>query len=120
MPKYCYSFDEESYHGKYDTREEALAEALSENNSYAESNRFSNIYTAECDTKFFVEFLQLDSLWECMSNVAYDEIGEFSEGWPEVSEDAEKELTDFMVEWAKKYKLEPTFYGVINIEKHPI
>lgn len=42
-PQYAYSFDGESYFGKFDTREEAEAEALSE----AESEDYTIAYIAE-------------------------------------------------------------------------
>lgn len=54
---------------------------------------------------------------ETIGDNAYDIVGEFADGFPDISPMAHLELDMFLKEWMDKY-CKPTFYSVKNVKEH--
>ena len=116
--KWCYSHDEEHFYGDFDTKEEAIEEAI-----YALDETgadFAMIWVGEeADISIHLcAHVVLDQLAED----AYEEAGEHAEKFlqhveKEHEEELEKELNQVIKTWMKKHKYEPTFYTVKNVEE---
>ena len=112
--KYCYSTDEVTFSGDFDSREEALYEGRALYPGV-------DIFTAEC-----VPFVaSLDAHWiiDQLNCEATDHAGEAGEEWlsfvpKSERQELEKELNKALNKWMKKTKNEPHFYGVGTVEKH--
>jgi len=64
----------------------------------------------------FSDFINVSFFDDIASN-AYDEVGEFSEGWAEYIRNNGISFSKMINEYAKKEGLEPDFSGVKNIEE---
>lgn len=114
--RFCYSMDGELYEGDCKTKEEAIKEAISE----YELKIGDSIFIGEKEEKFFNEYLDLDVLFESMADRAADEVHpDAVDGWPFdlITNNAQKELDDFITSWVKKHNLNPYFYGIKNPEE---
>lgn len=115
--KWCYSHDEENYHGDFDTREEAIAEAQAD-----EPERECWVgktvgFTPRLDV--FAESILSDVL-----DQAHECCGEAAEGWlGERTKAQEQDLGTMLNEafqaWMTKHKQWPHFYGVKESELVP-
>lgn len=109
QPQYGYSFDEEHYHGKFDSRDKAIAEAR-------DSVDFNGtVFTGELVTPSPEDFITGDVVIEHIA--CQDEFsGDWAEGWAEDATLYEKELTEMLqktvAEWVGKYNIRPTFYNI--------
>lgn len=65
------------------------------------------------------ELIDVEDIIETMGERAYDIAGEHAEDYPDVSEAAEQELTDFLAAWIAKH-VAPTFYTVKNVQRYTI
>lgn len=70
-------------------------------------------YECDCEEVAMTRYLRADVILEHASEAIYDEIGEASEGAFMVSGKAEKELDDFLADWAKK-NLSGTYWRCIG------
>lgn len=126
MKKYCYSLgDTEYYEGSFDTREEALAEAIKDNARLPKGHQVSIVYTAEEVPKTILDYFDAEELIQNMQEKADEDVSESADGWfpqyplclkQEVLDDLNKAISD----WATKHKLQPDFYGVDNEILHNI
>ncbi|MBU9284071.1 hypothetical protein [Burkholderia multivorans] len=60
-----------------------------------------------------------DDLIDLMGERAYDEVGEYADGYPDVTSEAKAELNALLARWIEKHA-KPTFYRVINVREHII
>lgn len=66
------------------------------------------------------DLIDADDVIQTMQDRAYDEAGEHAENYAEnVSDEAVKELNDFLSAWINKYA-SPTFFVVKNVHEHII
>ncbi len=109
-----YSDNEEVFN--YSTVEEALESAW---NSAIDETEFT-VFIGETTPKKASDFCP-SSVSESLSEIAYEEMGEFVEGWPRATEDVDRELQAFIEKavdyWADKHGLQPDFYGVKNVKE---
>ena len=114
----CYSTNEEAYN--YDTLEEAAEYVFDDPDLHVGTVR--SVFEGEpVKRKAGDYFLRWDSglILEVLTDNAYEECGDFSEGWLDtVSPEQQAELTALVKKeinaWADKYNLHPTFYTVTN------
>ncbi|VVU51857.1 hypothetical protein [Burkholderia anthina] len=60
-----------------------------------------------------------DDVIDLMGERAYDEVGEYADGYPDVTSEAKAELNALLARWIEKHA-KPTFYSVINVREHII
>lgn len=76
------------------------------------------VYSGESVIRTAADYANVDIY--NLQDSAYDECGEYAEGWLEkLPEGAEEELNDIVKEavntWADKYNLQPKFFTVIDV-----
>lgn len=114
----CYSTNEEEYN--YDTLEEAAEYVFDDPDLPVGTVR--SVFEGEPVKRKTGDYFQRwDSgpILEILTDNAYEECGDFSEGWLDtVSPEQQTELTALIKNdinaWADKYNLHPTFYTVTN------
>jgi hypothetical protein len=101
--------------------EDAKKETLEIAKGYIDSKeRIKSIQIAKSERVEVEAYFKAESLLDYIEDYVLNEEGEYAEPYAEelhsVSEDAKQELTDFMVSWAKKYNLQPSFSRVYEEE----
>lgn len=120
--KWSYSFDNENWHDIYDTRNEAIKEAIKDIKTHKIQDGLLTIgaayqYKVQIDECMVIENIQDD---------AADFCGEWSEEYlrdvtKEEKEDLRKLLQEAYEKWMKKYpKHRPNFYSVSECADFPI
>ncbi|QZY56691.1 hypothetical protein [Crassaminicella profunda] len=112
---------------KFDTREECIEEARKE---VATTNKSNKEFGYKTIDKFRIGKtedagsygIDADDILERISENAYDDIGEVAEDYltdvkPEHEKELEEKLNEVLFAWMKKYKYEPSFYRIIDIEE---
>jgi len=85
------------YHGEHSTKEGAIEEARVEC-----GGRVFYVAEGHCpDPSSYVP--DADFLIEMMNESACGECGDAAEDWPDVSNEAEQELTELLVDWARRH-----------------
>jgi hypothetical protein len=113
-PSFAYSTDEEQYYGKYPSREAALADAFSDPD-------IKRAWTGECVVP--ARMPDADNLIEQVAERTTEESGEWAEGYlmhvsKEARADLQGRLQTLWDEWEVKWKEEPAFYNIENVERH--
>lgn len=110
MESYCYSLDEERFHDRFDTREEALAEAR-ENTEYTvwtgvvhEASDIIKKFTLAC------------RVFECAEEFLADEIG-WDDTILEYTPELEAELNTLIVTFLSE-KCSFNAFGVKDVQRH--
>ena len=118
--KYCYSFDEEFFHGLLETREEAIQEALLSHRAHEGRIVF---FTAEAVTPKLEDITSqkslVEDLVESLENQAYGEYGEHSEGWPNLPEEHSEALGKMIFDFIK-LNCPIEFYKVTEVVEHSV
>ena len=124
--KFCYSFNEEIYEGEFNSSEEALKEAVKDaENREKFGDGYGEVFIAESVPKNILDYFDAEELIQLLQEKADEDVGDVAEGWfpiyplnleKEVLDDLNKAIND----WATKHNLQPSFYGVENIQKHSI
>lgn len=120
--KWSYSFDNENWHDIYDTRNEAIKEAIKDIKTHKIQDGLLTIgaayqYKVQIDECMVIENIQDD---------AADFCGEWSEEYlrdvtKEEKEDLRKLLQEAYEKWMKKYpEHRPNFYSVSECADFPI
>ncbi|MFV1944294.1 hypothetical protein VPH49_26290 [Pseudomonas luteola] len=65
------------------------------------------------------EFIKADFIIEIIGENAYENAGEAAEGFPEVSQEARKELSDFLASWTRKY-CKPRFVKIVRSQPYVV
>ena len=125
---FAYSLNEENYHGKYDTREEAITAAiLDEDAALADEVKLvlgQSIWTGKCVERTASNyFSSINQILEDMQERSYDEIGEWCDNWlkgitDQQIEELSSDLVTIIDAWATKHVLHPKFYLIENIQEH--
>jgi hypothetical protein len=117
---YCISWDEESFHGSFDSIEEALAEASEERGGPEYFNDAHIVWIGEQrePRSFFNERWVGEHIAEHVSEQLFEEVGEAADNFKLTPEQA-AELGKLVLDWIETG---PKFncYGVTNITKHEL
>jgi hypothetical protein len=116
--KWCYSFNEENFEGEFDTKEQAVAEAI----WYYKDDEKDQDFIWVGQTKPISSGVNVDSIIEQLGEEAYDQAGEYAEDYlTNVTLNhqrvLEERLNEVLLAWMKEYNYEPNFWTVENIEK---
>jgi hypothetical protein len=124
---WCYSYDNSNFNGgTFDTKKLAIEDAQREGqlrNAEGEDNQFIYISQAEMavNASFFPD---ADTITEHMACQAEDVGGEHADSYPDVSTEAENELTvalhNLLTDWCVKNDVSPTFYNVGPSKKYSL
>ncbi|MBY4726642.1 MULTISPECIES: hypothetical protein [Burkholderia] len=60
-----------------------------------------------------------DDVIGTMGDRAYDQVGEYADGYPDVTPEARAELDALLAGWIEKHA-KPTFYSVVNVRQYVI
>jgi len=119
--QYAWSTDEEMYHGKFDTVEEALAEAREHLIDGLDEDPGSyTVWVGEAKPIPTGRLVDAECIVERMQERAYEEVGEFGEDYlTTATAEQLKELEALVVAWADRVEM-PSFYSADNILAHTI
>lgn len=117
--QYCYSFDGDYYTSDlFDTKEEAIQAAREEAKEMKENLSIfylgvANKYEENCGGL-------ANSVAEILNESAWDKVGEFSEGYMELTNEQEKILEErlkkVVLDFQKEFNHEPSFYTISDVE----
>lgn len=111
MSEKCYSHNEEEYHADYSV----ILDHFSDHYEIGDQVEF---WEAEPVSGGHERFLNAWQIIESMQEQAYEEAGEFSDGYlNEVTKDQGEELKTLAVEYLDKVAGKPTFFTVQNVKK---
>lgn len=108
-PEECWSVDEENFNAR-------TLDELIENHDLTAG---VVVFRAEAKHPSAAQLINIEDIAETMSERAYDIAGEYGEDYPDISKEAEQELTDFLAAWIAKHAA-PTFYTVDNVQRYTI
>jgi hypothetical protein len=120
MAKFSYSFNQENYHGDFETREEAIAEAEAE----AVHGGATRFWTGEQ-----VKPWQPEDIWEaydwledvsCQDEYSIDAAEGWDESTKEQREELEAEVRKVMAAWLDRHDLRPKFWLIENVQEHQL
>lgn len=117
--QYAYSHNEENYHGFFDSREDAIAEAITDCECGKE------VWTGEIETPIPENHVEARYVLEQVA-CQDDFSGEWADDWPESNMEQEKELTEALrktfSEWLDKHDLRPRFYNIApgTVQSHEV
>ena len=98
--------EEDGFHGDFTSRDEAIADARL---AYPGED-FLIAYGHHPDPAAFMPGVEW--VMEQAQESASCDVGDVSDHWPDISEEAEKEFDDFLAQWARKYA--PCTFWVID------
>ncbi|MYM81138.1 hypothetical protein GTP44_04085 [Duganella sp. FT50W] len=105
----CWSVDEENFNAR------SLGDLIDSH----ELEVGAVVFRAEAIHPEPKELIDAEDIIETMGERAYDIAGEYGEDYPNVSDEALQELSDFLVAWVSKHAA-PTFYTVNNVQRYTI
>jgi hypothetical protein len=116
--KWCYSFNEENFEGDFDTKEQAIDEAI----WYYKDDEKDQDFIWVGQIKPVSVGVNIDSLLEQLGEEAYEEAGEYAEDYLtnvtlSHQKILEQRLNNVLVAWMKEYNYEPNFWAVENVKK---
>lgn len=112
--RYCYSFDEEQFHGDFGTEQEAVAEAA------ASDPERTTVYVGEVRPvrKMLVPQHLGDDIIDRVSELLFEEMGEFADDFS-ASAEQKQELGAMVIEWLDE-NVGFAGYGVENVKETTI
>jgi hypothetical protein len=116
--KWCYSYNEENFEGDFDTKEQAIEEAM----YYYKDYELDQDYIWVGQTKPVSVGVNTDSILEQLGEEAYEQAGEYADDYlSNVTLNhmkiLEQRLNDVLGSWMKEFNYEPNFWAVENIQK---
>jgi hypothetical protein len=122
-PTFVYSFDRESFMGRYASRSEALAAALKHACSYP--SPITTVYVGQQLLPNPHAFGHARTLIDEMSGQVRDEVGDAADGYLRRVPDGmvtelDGELEKVVLNWLERHDLLPTFASVEAISEHPV
>jgi uncharacterized membrane protein YvbJ len=105
----CWSVDEENFNAR------TLGDLIDNH----ELEVGAVVFRAEAIHPEPKELIDVEDIIETMGERAYDIAGEHGEDYPNVSDEAAQELTEFLATWIAKHAA-PTFYTVTNVQRYTI
>jgi hypothetical protein len=121
--RFSYSFDRETFHGSYDTRQEAVNKALEKLNELSDSPEI--IYVAKRVPIGTGASGLAETVLTAMRRRVSDEIGDSaSQHLRRVNEhqlaELDDELNRVVSSWLAKYELAPSHFKTTAISEHPV
>lgn len=119
---YAYSFDRETWQGDFNSREEAMQTAISDENT----KEYLAVYTGIA--KLYTPALKSETVLDILKIEADEIAGIAAADWlklEDISEEAcselEKTLTAAVMKWLEKHSLKPDFYeSISSVQAHGI
>lgn len=119
---YAYSFDRETWQGDFNSREEAMQAAISDENT----KEYLAVYTGIA--KLYTPALKSETVLDILKIEADEIAGIAAADWlklEDISEEAcselEKTLTAAVMKWLDKHGLKPDFYeSISSVQAHGI
>lgn len=119
---YAYSFDRETWQGDFNSREEAMQAAISDENT----KKYLAVYTGIA--KLYTPALKSETVLDILKIKADEIAGIAAADWlklEDISEEAcselEKTLTAAVMKWLEKHSLKPDFYeSISSVQAHGI
>lgn len=119
---YAYSFDRETWQGDFNSREEAMQTAISDENT----KKYLAVYTGIA--KLYTPALKSETVLDILKIKADEIAGIAAADWlklEDISEEAcselEKTLTAAVMKWLEKHSLKPDFYeSISSVQAHGI
>lgn len=119
---YAYSFDRETWQGDFNSREEAMQAAISDENT----KEYLAVYTGIA--KLYTPALKSETVLDILKIEADEIAGIAAADWlklEDISEEAcselEKTLTAAVMKWLEKHSLKPDFYeSISSVQAHGI
>lgn len=119
---YAYSFDRETWQGDFNSREEAMQTAISDENT----KEYLAVYTGVA--KLYTPALKSETVLDILKIEADEIAGIAAADWlklEDISEEAcselEKTLTAAVMKWLEKHSLKPDFYeSISSVQAHGI
>lgn len=121
--EYAHSFDGSTFIGKFSTIKDALSDARLTAKDLEKDTQHVHIGEAKAP---LVEsfFPDADMVTEHMACQADDVSGGFSENFPDVSKEAEAQLTsklhELLTNWCIEHQISTDFFHIINDKKYSI
>jgi hypothetical protein len=108
----CWSLDEAEF------RYSSLCDLIDCNDG--ELHVGQTVYVADQVPADYESFFDADDLVDRLAEVAYDNHGEYAEGWPPtIKQEAKDEFNAFVAAWIEKH-CPPSFYGVENVRPYTL
>lgn len=104
--RYVYALDGENF--IFESEEDVLEEAQGEGYSVYQKGVVREVSPRD--------LIDVDDVQEILAYRAEDIAGEYAEFYPEFSDEAGKEMEDFLHQWIEKH-CKPTFYLVEEVEE---
>lgn len=119
MNNYYWNFNKTAdfWHRSKNTIEECIEQAK------IEAEDESIVYIGEIEK--FMPYIDGDSILDKITNYAYDEHGEVSEGWLEkvesdIVDELSDDLTNTLLRWLDRHGLSPEFGNIKNIKAYDL
>ncbi len=113
-----WSTDEETFN--YDEKYEAVDALYSYvDGKYIPAQVGDKIYYGTAVALDVSNLIDADDIIEMLGERAWDNCGEFADGYPDVSKKERDLLDNYLKRWVKKY-CKPTFYNVKDIKEYVI
>lgn len=115
--RYGWSIGGEVYRGDCDSREDAIADAIMDD----DLTEGAKVWTAERHEPDLADYLNVERLLEDMQERAYDEAGECVDGnWPELSVEEQGQLHALIVGFLKDHGLAPQWWIAVDPVEHVV
>ena len=113
----CYSFDGETFMGElHDAVQEAAGDMLGDDPI---TGKVVTIHEGDTVRHNVADWIP--NIVDQLSEHAYDDAGEYAQGWPDCTPDQDKELQAAICkavdEWLDRHNLRPTFHAVENVRE---
>ncbi|MBH0311948.1 hypothetical protein I7E32_16370 [Alcaligenes faecalis] len=118
--KWCYSFNEEYFHGEFDSREEVIKEAIEENKDYnykykvCQIGKSTEAPTPGIDVTSLLENIVNEAIQDLPDGVGNEYLDNVTK---EHAEELEEELNEVLHKWFEKYGYKPTWFVVNDFEE---
>ncbi len=118
---FCHSTNEEYFNGNCASREEAVRECVAENDLEVGAT----VFTAQSVAFAPEDHACASDIVDRLQEAAQEHAGEAADGWlyqltAEQEQDLERRVGIAIVGWLSANNLHPTFWGVVQVEKHVV
>lgn len=101
----CWSLNDEDYHWR------DLADLLSDHDDLKPGD---TVYKGVASNPDPAGYVAANDVIELLNERAYDEGGEYVDGWPQVSNEGQEQLNQLLKAWVNEHCPTPDFYRVLS------
>lgn len=87
--------------------------------SHSELSVGDTVYVGTAIVPYVSRYVFTDRILESMSDGAYDEVGEYAEDWPKITNEEQKILEKMIADFIEKHS-PIKFYNVVDIKEYTI